>query len=207
MFEENSTFEFDNTFDKWILAQTQEILKFVHEEFKHYRLGNVLKKQLGFLNDLSNWYVNMNKSRFKGSVSIEDAEVSLNVLFYSFFNSIVSMAPFVPFIVEYFYQDLRKVISKESGFLELSIHLLQIPKSNTRFEDIDLVQSIEVFQDLISSVRKERELNKISKKQPLKSITISPKNNSIRENLVKMTEFIKEHANVLEVNFEDNFSK
>lgn len=106
----------------------------------------------------------MNKSRFKGSISQEDAEISLNVLFYSFFNSIVSMAPFVPFIVEYFYQDLRKVLSKESGLSEISIHLLQIPKANPKFENIDLVKSVEVFQELISSVRKERELNKISKK-------------------------------------------
>lgn len=57
----------------------------------------------------------MNKSRFKGGASPQDAETSLNVLFYSFFNSIITMAPFVPFIVEFFYQDLRKVIPKESG--------------------------------------------------------------------------------------------
>jgi isoleucyl-tRNA synthetase len=66
----------------------------------------------------------MNKSRFKGGVSAEDTEMSLNVLFYSFFNSIISMSPFVPFIAEYFYQDLRKVITQESGLLELSVHLL-----------------------------------------------------------------------------------
>ena len=45
----------------------------------------------------------MNKSRFKGSVSNEDAEISLNVLFYSFFNCILSMSPYVPFISDYFY--------------------------------------------------------------------------------------------------------
>ncbi len=149
----------------------------------------------------------MNKSRFKGGITAEDTEMSLNVLFYSFFNSIISMSPFVPFIAEYFYQDLRKVISQESGLLELSVHLLQMPQSNPRLENSDLVKSVEVFQDLISSIRKERELNKISKKQPLRLLTISPKTEQIKQDLIKMTEFIKEHANVLEVKFEDNFSK
>ncbi len=45
----------------------------------------------------------MNKSRFKGGVSVEDNETSLNVLIYSFMNCIISMAPYVPFIVEFFY--------------------------------------------------------------------------------------------------------
>ena len=149
----------------------------------------------------------MNKTRFKGGLSTEDTEVSLNVLFYSFFNCIVSMAPYVPFISEYFYQDMKKVISKDSGLHELSVHLIQMPKPVTKFVDVDLVKSVEIFQELISSIRKEWELNKISKKQPLRLVSISPKSQVIKENLVKMSEFIKEHANVLEVKFEDNFQK
>jgi isoleucyl-tRNA synthetase len=45
----------------------------------------------------------MNKGRFKGGVSQEDAQLSLNVLIYAFMNCIISMAPYVPFTVEYFY--------------------------------------------------------------------------------------------------------
>lgn len=74
------------------------MLEFVHEEFKNYRLYQVLRKQLSFLHDLSNWYVNMNKTRFKSG-----DETALNILIYAFMNCIISMAPYVPFITEFFY--------------------------------------------------------------------------------------------------------
>lgn len=133
LFDEKSPYDFTNTFDKWILAWVQDILGFVHEEFSNYRLYTVLKKQLSFLHDLSNWYVNMNKSRFKGSVSVEDTENALNVLIYAFMNCIISMAPYVPFIVEYFYFDLQKIMREGSSWKQQSIHLLDMPLPNKAF--------------------------------------------------------------------------
>lgn len=205
IFTEQSTFQFENIFDQWILAKTQEVLSFVHQEFDHYRLYTVLKKQLQFLRDLSNWYVNMNKKRFKGEVSPEDAFVSLNVLYHCFFSSIISMAPYVPFIVESFYQDLRKVMREESSNNKQSIHLLRIPKATNKFLNEELVQAVSVFQDLISSIRKERDLKNISRKFPFKKISIHPRSPSVKDRLKAFEQYIREEGNVQEVLFGDEF--
>lgn len=66
LFKEDSDFEFSNPLDKWILAKTQDLLEFVRQEFDNYRLYTVLKEKIAYLDQLSNWYVNMNKWRFKG---------------------------------------------------------------------------------------------------------------------------------------------
>ncbi len=66
-----------------------------------------------------------------------------------------------------------------------------------------LIKTVQIFKDLISSVRKEREFAKISKKQPLKKLIINTKEIDLKP----VQEYIKEHANVFEVSFENNFER
>jgi isoleucyl-tRNA synthetase len=60
------------------------------------------------------------------------------------------MAPYVPFIVDYFYQQLKLVIHKDSKNYQESIHFLRIPKPIDKFDDADLVQAVEIFQKVMS---------------------------------------------------------
>jgi len=205
MFKDNG-FEFTNLTDKWILARTQSIINFVHQEFENYRLYTVLDKQLKYLDNLANWYVKLNKGRFKGENGPEDANVSLNVFFYCFFSCITVMAPYVPFIVEYFYQNLRLVIKKDSILQEDSIHFLRIPKSVKRLEDENLVYVFEVFQKLMTSVRKTRELQKVNLKTVGK-IKVMPRKGEFMEIFKLLEEYIRSEGNILDIEFNDEFRK
>ncbi len=207
LFTENSSYEFENLLDKWILAKTQSLLGFVRQEFDHYRLSTVLKQKLKYLDHLGNWYVNMNKLRFRGENGPQDAYLAINVFFYCFFSSITMMAPYVPFIVEYFYQDMKKVINDKSKLNEQSIHFLRIPHPIKKFEDSNLVDAVEVFQKLMSSMRKERELKKVNKKQPLSEISIFPRNKELMSNLQKLETYIQEQGNLVKVNFSNDYEK
>jgi len=55
------------------------------------------------------------------------------------------MSPYVPFIVESFYQDLKKVMKSDSNQRKESIHLLTIPKPTNRFKNQTLVEGVEIF--------------------------------------------------------------
>lgn len=61
-----------NIMDKWIIAANQNLIKFVRDEMDNYRLYNVVKHMLSFLEQLTNWYVRLNRSRMKGEEGVEE---------------------------------------------------------------------------------------------------------------------------------------
>ena len=206
LFTADGGYEFTNLADKWILAKTQNIINFVHQEFDNYRLYTVLDKQLKYLDNLGNWYIKLNKTRFRGEKSVEDARLSLNVFFYCFFSCITVMSPYVPFIVEYFYQNLRLVINKQSKLQEDSIHFLRIPYSVKAFENENLVDAFEVFQDLVTSVRKARELKKVNLKQAVGHIKVMVRKPELLEQFRLLEDYIKTECNIMNVEFSADFA-
>lgn len=96
---------------------------------------------------LTNWYVKLNKKRFKvieflslslletslsvsqGETTLEDCLMSLNVLCYILLTMAKLMAPFTPFLAEYMYQILRKLMPQSSSEQDLSVHFQMIPQS------------------------------------------------------------------------------
>lgn len=61
-----------NYLDKYIIAASQHMIKYVRNEMDNYRLYNVVKHMLTFLENLTNWYVRLNRTRMKGESTVED---------------------------------------------------------------------------------------------------------------------------------------
>ena len=89
--------------DNWIVASNQNLIKFVRNEMDNYRLYTVVPRLLQFLEQLSNWYVRLNRARIKGENGDEEWRTSLTVLFDVLLNTTVLISPFVPFISEMIY--------------------------------------------------------------------------------------------------------
>lgn len=121
------TTKLTNPTDRWIIISCQNLINYVRIEMEKYHLYNVVPRLIHFLENLTNWYIRLNRNRLKGDLGLEEQEVSMNVLFNVILNSTILMSPLVPFITESFYQNLRKVIPKGSTYLEDSIHFLRIP--------------------------------------------------------------------------------
>jgi isoleucyl-tRNA synthetase len=81
-----------------------------------------------FLDNLTNWYVRINRSRIKGDVDDENMEVSINVLFDVLLKTNILMSPHVPFLTELMYQNMRKCVKQDGKLYQDSIHHLIIPK-------------------------------------------------------------------------------
>ncbi|CAF4437310.1 unnamed protein product, partial [Adineta steineri] len=103
-----------NVMDRWIVSYTQTLLDFVKQEMNAYRLYTVVPRLVKYIDMLTNWYVKLNKRRFKGETSMEDCLTSLNVLCYILLTMAKLMGPFTPFLAEYMYQILRKLMSTTS---------------------------------------------------------------------------------------------
>jgi isoleucyl-tRNA synthetase len=99
--------------DKWILASTNSMIQFVRDEMKAYRLYTVVPQLVKYIEQLTNWYVRLNRKRMKGSGGEQDTQVALSTLFDVVYSITRVMSPFTPYITEYFYQNLCKLLPKE----------------------------------------------------------------------------------------------
>ena len=123
-------FEHYNVTDKWIQSALQTLIRNVRKEQGEFKLYNVVPPLIKFLENLTNWYVRLNRNRIKGEVDDINMEVSINVLFEVLLKVNVLMSPVVPYITDMMYQNMRLVLSPESKLQEQSIHHLFIPEVN-----------------------------------------------------------------------------
>jgi isoleucyl-tRNA synthetase len=90
-------------------------------------LYNVCPPLVKFLDNLTNWYVRLNRTRIKGDLDDENMLVSINILFDVLLKTNILMSPHVPFLTEHMYQNLRKCVKKDGKLYQDSIHHLTIP--------------------------------------------------------------------------------
>jgi isoleucyl-tRNA synthetase len=115
--------------DRWIIAANQNTIKFSRAEIEKYKLYTVAPHILSFLENLTNWYVKLNRPRMKGDegVSAEDQYTCLNTLFDVLLSTCQLMAPFTPFLSEYFFQNLKNGFDPASPLNQDSIHFTPMP--------------------------------------------------------------------------------
>lgn len=89
--------------DRWIVSANQNLIKKVRCEMDKYNLSGVVEPLLKFLEQLTNWYVRLNRSRMKGDEGVEEQGTSLNILFDVLLNMNTLMSCITPFVTEYFY--------------------------------------------------------------------------------------------------------
>lgn len=93
-----------NFMDRYIIAANQHLIKYVRKEMDDYKLYSVVRHILEFLENLTNWYVRLNRPRMKGEGnSAEDQKMSLNILFDVLLNATQLMSPTTPFLCEHIY--------------------------------------------------------------------------------------------------------
>ncbi|EDQ92788.1 uncharacterized protein MONBRDRAFT_19043 [Monosiga brevicollis MX1] len=104
-----------NKMDKWILAFTQDLIRFVKQEMAAYRLYTVVPKLLSFVDNLTNWFIRFNRKRLKGANSDDDAALALWALGEVLMTMSVTMGPFTPFFAEWMYQHMRPFVVTASA--------------------------------------------------------------------------------------------
>lgn len=177
-----------NPTDIWISAATQGLIKFVHGEMSAYRLYTVMPALVRYVTQLTNWYVRLNRDRLKGlegegTAADSDSEVGLQVLYDVLLDVTITMAPFTPFITEYFYQHLRKMQPSyseaangggKSNPVKVgksdSVHFLRLPQYDESRLNEGAVEAMEALQSIVEQGRNAREKRNINLKTPIKKV-------------------------------------
>lgn len=181
-----------NPTDIWIVAATQKLIKYVHEEMNAYRLYTVMPALVQFGTQLTNWYVRLNRDRLKGTEgNDDDVEIGLQVLYDVLLNVTIMMAPFTPYITEFFYQHLRKMQPSYADAANGggtsnpvmpgksdSVHFLALPSYNSALLNEDAVEAMQTLQTIVELGRNIREKRLINLKTPVKNVVVVLRNPS-----------------------------
>ena len=144
-----------NVMDKWILARANSLVAYVKKEMDAYHLYTVMPRLVVFIEELTNWYVRLNRLRLKGEDGEEECTFAVNTLFEVVLLITRTMSPFTPFFTEYVYQNLRKCLPEDVR--EDSLHYLRFPEAREELMDQAVEDAFSLMQSAINSGRVARE--------------------------------------------------
>ncbi|XP_051165304.1 isoleucine--tRNA ligase, cytoplasmic [Leptopilina boulardi] len=183
-----------NIMDRWIISFTQSLLEFLKQEMSAYRLYTVVPRLIKFIDNLTNWYVRMNRKRIKGDTGSDDCQRALNTLFYIVYTMCRVNAPFTPFLTEFMFQRLRKLLPMTKT--HDSIHYEMIPNSSPKFINQDIEKAVACMQTVIDLGRIVRDRKTMPVKYPLPEIVVINQDSRVIDDIVSLTPYILEELNV-----------
>ncbi|KAJ9574051.1 hypothetical protein L9F63_008577, partial [Diploptera punctata] len=186
-----------NIMDRWILSFTQSLLQFVKREMAAYRLYTVIPRLVKFIDNLTNWYVRMNRKRLKGEGGAVDCHDALHTLYQVLYSMIRIMAPFTPFLTEIMYQNLRHFLSAES--VMDSIHYIMLPEPTSALINEDIEKSVALMQTVIDLGRVIRDRKTIPVKYPLPEVVVIHQDEKSLQQITTLERYIQEELNIRRV--------
>ncbi|WP_027383449.1 isoleucine--tRNA ligase [Epilithonimonas caeni] len=183
--------------DRWILSELNLLIKEVKSFYEDYEPTKAARAINTFVNDnLSNWYVRLCRRRFwKGDYS--DDKISAYQTLYTCLEIVAKLsAPIAPFFMDQLFQDLNKVTGKE---LVNSVHLTDFPVADGSLIDQDLVEKTHLAQQITSMVFSLRKKENIKVRQPLQKVMIPVLDKKTEEQILAVSELIKQEVNVKEL--------
>lgn len=188
--------------DRWIISLLNSLVKEVDEDYNTYEPTKAGRAISDFVNDnLSNWYVRLNRKRFWGGEMTDDKLSAYQTLYECLLTVAKLMAPIAPFYSDRLYLDL--VSATESENVE-SVHLADFPKSNNAFIDKPLEEQMYLAQTASSIVLALRRKVNIKVRQPLSKIMIPVVDEEQKQNIEAVEPLILSEVNVKELNFVDS---
>lgn len=187
--------------DRWIISQLNTLIKEIDDDYASYEPTRAGRAISDFVNDnLSNWYVRLNRKRFWGG-EMDDNKLSAYQTLYTCLVTIAQlMAPIAPFYADKLYKDLTAT----TGNGALSVHLSDFPVSDTAHIDKELEERMRIAQDITSMVLALRRKVNIKVRQPLSMLMIPVVDEQQKQHIEAMRNLILTEVNVKELKFVDN---
>ena len=191
-----------NYSDKWLLTRTNEFIKFARNAMDTFRHASLVKEFEVFVDDVSNWYIRINRKRFWKSTDKED-QMNAYACLYNAIKAIIGvMAPITPFLTDYVYQNTVREIEKDAP---VSVHLTAYPEVMDIPEDKAVLESTRIAREIIATAQRMRNEAQIKVKQPLSKMYVTAPEGEY-EAVKPLIGVIKEELNVKDVEFTSDTS-
>ena len=188
--------------DRWILSLLNSLVKDVDNFLNAYEPTRAGRAISDFVNDnLSNWYVRLNRRRFWGGGMTTDKLSAYQTLYTCLETVAKLMAPIAPFYADRLFCDLVAVTGRET--VE-SVHLSNFPVCHEEMIDKNLEERMQMAQDISSMVLALRRKVNIKVRQPLQTIMVPVVDAHQQESIEAVKALILNEVNVKELKFVDN---
>lgn len=191
--------------DRWIISLLNSLVEEVDKAYDAYEPTRAGRAIADFVNDnLSNWYVRLNRKRFWGGEMSDDKLSAYQTLYQCLVTVAQLMSPIAPFYADRLYLDL---IAPGSNEMNLSVHLTDFPQADETLIDKELEEQMYLAQTASSIVLALRRKVNIKVRQPLSRIMIPVLNDQQRRNIEAVKSLIMNEVNVKSLEFIDSASE
>lgn len=192
--------------DRWIISRLNTLAQGVHEQMECYKMFAVVPLVLQFIDDLTNWYIRLNRRRFwsgseegthsKKTLS-QDSQHAYQTLYYVLAEFSKIFAPFAPFMSDRIY---RNLVDGVAG-AKKSVHLCDMPVPDAKSIDSELESRIALIRTVTDLGRSLRAKHQLKTRQPLASLLVITRNPSDQKAIEEGLDFIRNELNVKEIKF------
>jgi isoleucyl-tRNA synthetase len=200
--------------DRWILSDMQGLLLQVRREMDAYRLYNVVPAVVGFVDDLTNWYIRRSRRRFWKSEDDADKNFAYATLYGVLTTFARVMAPFLPFLAEELWQVLVRepqdqgnlAVTGVGATQPVSVHLAEFPEFDAALYDEALNARMHRVRQAVTLGRGLRSAHNLKNRQPLRRLIVVARNEAQRAEMLQNEELVRDELNVkhLEVTLDES---
>jgi isoleucyl-tRNA synthetase len=185
--------------DRWILSLLNSLIKEVRYQYDTYnptKAGRAIQEFV--IDNLSNWYVRLNRKRFWGGEYDKNKIAAYQTLYTCLITVAQLMAPIAPFYSERIFLDMNGASKKIDAE---SIHLTDFPEYNSEYIDKDLEERMFLAQKISSMALSLRRQAKIKVRQPLQRIMVPILDDATEEKINSIKEIILSEVNIKDIEF------
>lgn len=150
--------------DRFLILRTNAFIRRATEYMDDYKAYQLVKEFEAFVDDISNWYIRLNRRRFWKSDNGPDKMAAYWTLFNALNACVRCMAPVIPFMTEHIWQELTRKVLRNA---ELSVHLSDWPRPIEGIHDDGVMESTALSRDIIATAMRLRNEAQIKVRQPL----------------------------------------
>jgi len=179
--------------DRWAIASLEDTVAIVTDALDAYdaqRAGLAIE---AFVDQLSNWYVRLNRRRFWKAASGDDKQSAYLTLYECLDGAHRLMAPFIPFLSEAVYQNL---VRSNDASAEMSVHMSSWPAQRPELRDTTLLKETEVVQRVVGLGRSARNASKLKVRQPLSRLLVRVPDDFAVEAVKRHEALIRDELNI-----------
>ncbi|MBO3698877.1 isoleucine--tRNA ligase [Roseivirga sp. E12] len=190
--------------DRWILSRLNTLIKTVDTAYDEYEPTRAARAVMDFVADeLSNWYVRLNRKRFWKGEYNDDKRAAYQTLYTCLMTVAKIGAPIAPFYMENLYNDLNAVSGLDQS---KSVHLTDFPVADEACINNDLEAQMALAQTVSSLTHSIRKKERIKVRQPLSKIMIPVLDEVTKHHVEAVADLIMTEVNVKTVEFLDDTS-
>ena len=187
--------------DQWIISFTNKLVKEVETGMDAYDLSHGVEPTIVFIEQLTNWYIRRSRRRFWEEKPSKDRNEAFETLYHVLLTLIKIAAPYIPFITEAIYQNLK------TEEMPLSVHHCTFPQYQVEARNEDLEEAMAAVQSTVSLGHGLRKEHKLKVRQPLAKAYVVSSDERTLYFLQQQQHLIADELNVKSIDFASDESR